>query len=533
MRKRSWCLFFVFLWGVIGLGGRLAYLALGTPYAAAAARQSLYTVQVDWPRGQILDCAGQPLTGRQTVYKTAATAAPAVVTELYRRFAGERRAGLLRLAAGRTPFTFATDRPFRAEGAVSFLCREERPTVQTAVHLAGCVNAAGQGVSGLQKAFDSLLRCPASLTVTYACDAAGGALAGLAPVAVRRPPAVPAALFTTLNERVQQAAERAFPPGRRGAVVVQKLGSGELAAAVSRPDYSPARQEEALNRADSPLLNRCFTAYNVGSVFKLCVAAAALEAGISPEERYVCSGSVLCGARFRCHNEEGHGALTMGQAMAASCNVYFIKLAQAVGAEAVVQMASKLGFGCAQQLCEGMTSEGGLLPTAEELAAPAALANLAIGQGRLLATPLQLATLVNTIASGGVCFAPYLVTGSRDWAGVQNSRPAAAGRRVMRPETAEQLWQMMQAVVQAGTGAAADAQTPGVTAGGKTATAQTGMVNAAGAPVTQAWFAGVCRAGRVGYAVSILVEEGDSGGADAAPVFAAFCRAVFATGGGH
>lgn len=525
MKRRCIVILFVFIWLSIAMGGRLAYIALGERYVATAESQSQYTLTVDLPRGTIYDRNGESITNRQVLYKTAVTSTPQVISQLHRFFTGETKEMLLELVAQRKPFVVETRQPFSAQGATGFTCRDSKPFYQPAVHIVGYLDGAGEaGVSGLQKYCDEILKCSTKSTVTYYCDATGGALAGLDVQYTHKTEEYEKGVLTTLDLQVQTAAEQAFPPNGKGAVIIQKCGSGELLAAVSAPDFSPQDIAAALQSADSPLLNRSTTAYNVGSVFKLCVVAAALEKGIDVNHTYTCKGSISCGVDFHCHKKEGHGTLNMTQALAQSCNPYFIDLAQKIGGEALYDMAVKLGFGTAP-ICPGLVSDSGSLPVKKELLrSPAEIGNFAIGQGALLATPLQINAMTNAIASGGILFDPYLIMGVRNQNGLLQNEKASAGRRVMSRQTADTICRMMEQVMTKGTGSKGAVKD--VTSGGKTATAQTGIVDEKGNRVTQAWFTGFFPAENPAYVVTVLVEGGASGGSDAAPVFKKICEAL-------
>lgn len=141
----------------------------------------------------------------------------------------------------------------------------------------------------------------------------------------------------------------------------------------------------------------------VGSVFKPVVAAAALEAGESGFV-YTCPGwCAVDGRIFRCAGGIPHGEVDLAGALEKSCNGYFIRLGQALGADAVRAMAEQLGFGQAIPLTDALHTAAGVLPEREALASSGAYANFCFGQGELLASPLQVAAMMNTIACGGIC----------------------------------------------------------------------------------------------------------------------------------
>ncbi len=182
-----------------------------------------------------------------------------------------------------------------------------------------------------------------------------------------------------------------------------------MRACVSRPGYDPENISASLNAPDSPLLERAFQCYAVGSVFKPVLAAAALEAGRA-DFVYTCPGwCAVDGRIFRCAGGIPHGEVDLAGALEKSCNGYFIRLGQALGADAVRAMAEQLGFGQAIPLTDALHTAAGVLPEREALASSGAYANFCFGQGELLASPLQVAAMMNTIACGGICRTPLLL----------------------------------------------------------------------------------------------------------------------------
>jgi penicillin-binding protein 2 len=506
------------------IGGRLTYIATGERFISAARSQSLYSLTIDHPRGTIFDRNLIPLTNRTTINKTVLTSTPQVISAIHRYFFGKEKEVLLSRLTNRKPFVITAPTTFSAMGATEVACHDLAPDYQPALHLTGYLNhEKDAGMTGLQKAYDTLLSAEEDTTVTYACDALGGALPGISPEIKKAENKK--GVITTLSSTLQTIAEEIFPSHKKGAVVIQKAGSGEVLSSMSSPTFSLKNLENAINDTQSPLLNRSLTEYNVGSIFKLFVAAAALEQGVSPLRKYTCTGSIDCGETFGCHEEKGHGELTMEEAMAFSCNTYFIDLAMQVGGQAIYDMAVSVGLGQPLFLCDGIVSQEGNLPNLQELLrSPAELANFAIGQGAFLATPMQISAAVSTVVNDGIYFPPYLVTGFVDEKGQSTYKKATVGRRVFGLQTAAMLKDMMEKVMREGTGMGGASDQVG--SGGKTATAQTGMVNSHGQPITQSWFVGYFPAHAPRYTVTILVEDGVSGGVDAAPLFGEFCRRV-------
>lgn len=209
-------------------------------------------------------------------------------------------------------------------------------------------------------------------------------------------------------------------------VVVMNVNSGEILAKASSPSFNPNNFVEGVSRKywqelyldkRKPLNDKTISAtYPPGSTFKLMVALAALEAGVSPKQKVFCNGSYRLGRRvFHCWKDHGHGSVNLTNAIAQSCNTYFFTIANQIGYEGFTQMAKKFGYGQKLDISLFGASEG-IVPSdqwkrrflKEEWVGGDTL-NTAIGQGFTLATPLQMALVTARIANGGVPIKPYLV----------------------------------------------------------------------------------------------------------------------------
>lgn len=503
---------------------RLCWIGWGEPLVQAGLHQSSFTLEAGRIRGGIYDCRLVPLVDCQSRTVTAVIPSQRALTLLEQAEGEDRDALLEQLGQGR-PFLWQGELP-AAPGVYRFELGRRYTSESLAPHVIGYLDSAGKGVAGVEAACGSLLEdygwaCGVSCPV----DAMGRALGGQA-VAYGQETGRPGGVVLTLHAGVQQAAEEALARyTHAGAAVVMEAATGRLLAVASLPDFDPGNVAQALQQQDAPLVNRAFSAYNVGSLFKLAVAAAALEEGFLPTTVYECTGSVeVEGRLFHCHHRAGHGTVDLQEALEQSCNVYFIKLAQDVGAGPLRSMALRLGFGSSSTLAPGMTSAEGTL-TAEADLQGGELANFAFGQGRLTATPLQLAGMIAAIANGGLRVEPRLILGATDH-GTQLDAlaPAYSAAPVMAEQTAQILQDMMVSVVTRGSGARAEPAVGG--AGGKTASAQTGSLDESGSEVVHAWFGGFYPAQNPRWSVVVLCEGGASGAQKAAPVFREICGAL-------
>ena len=301
----------------------------------------------------------------------------------------------------------------------------------------------------------------------------------------------------------------------RGAAVVMDVESGDILASVSRPVYDINDLEAYLDDEDSPFVNRAFSAYSVGSVFKLVIAASALESGISEEFSCTCGGKVTIGSNtFSCHKWAGHGKLDMRTATVESCNPYFILLGRNIPCDMLHDFASASGFGTENDL-GGLVSAAGYLPTADELSVPAENANFCFGQGRLSATPVQICSFICAAANGGKLPQAQLIYGTVNSSDEKISHETSC-RQIFSEETADKLKSFMRDTLYKDNSVGIPYNTDG---GGKTSTAQTGRIGSDGMEELTCWFAGFFPYNEPKYAAVIVAEDGISGNLTCAPVF--------------
>lgn len=251
--------------------------------------------------------------------------------------------------------------------------------------------------------------------------------------------------------------------------------------------------------------------------------------GFDDPDHYYCTGAVdINGLIFKCYSyyQGGHGDLDLKNAFALSCNSYFIELCQKIGYRNMIEMAKEFGLGSKTGIFEqGVQEASGNLPNPNMYHSSADIANLAIGQGVMLATPLQVADLTATIANGGIKNRVNIVDSIVDSNGniVKRIRKGE-GRRIISKRTADRVKELMEAVTQNGTGTEAVMGYYGG-AGGKTGSAETGSEE-----IVHAWFAGYFPAAEPRYSVAVFVEDGRLGGKSAAPVFAQIAKGMLEKG---
>ena len=347
----------------------------------------------------------------------------------------------------------------------------------------------------------------------------------------RRPARPGNRLDLTLDLELQQVAAVYFED-KVGSALVMDPDSGELLTLVSAPYYNPnvfARRldreqwRQLIEAPNDPLQNRALqNSYPPGSVFKIVVATAGLSEGtVRPSETVFCNGATrIYNRRFRCWRRAGHGRVDLRDAIKESCDVYFYHLGQKLGIERIADYARRFGLGRRTGLDVG-GEKTGLVPDPEwslrvrgDRWYPGETISVAIGQGPLLVTPLQVATLMATVINGGRRVVPHL----------SHEQAMPATDSGLDPGPLAVVQEALRAVVEErATGAAA--RVAGLLVGGKTGTAQVvrqkTWVDSKDLPYEQrdhAWFASFASDGDRRLVVVVFVEHGGKGSTAAAPL---------------
>jgi penicillin-binding protein A len=338
----------------------------------------------------------------------------------------------------------------------------------------------------------------------------------------------------TLVPAVQRAAQQALS-GQHGAVVALDPATGAILASASAPTYSAgtlAKDWPRLSKETSaPLLNRAMQAlYPPGSSFKVVTAGAGLQDGVvTPQTRYVDTGVYrVYGGKVVNYGGEVFGPNTLTQALTFSINTTFGKLGNQLGHSRLIDGAESFGFWMrppvelpAGEVRVSGRYRGGTLLSPSAPMDPLGVAWAAVGQERVLATPLQMALVAAGVANGGRVMKPYVVDSVITPQGKTTARTKPATWTVaLDAGTAAQLNTMMQEVVKVGTGTAA--ALAGISVAGKTGTAERGGAN-------QAWFIAFAPADAPRVAVAVTIENTyGTGGEVAAPLAAFVMRAALA-----
>jgi len=389
------------------------------------------------------------------------------------------------------------------------------------------------GKAGLEKYYDDILRGEKG-GKEVEVDVLGQEIATL----LYQKPVPGKDLVLTIDKDLQLYGENLFF-GKKGSIIVSDPNSGEILALVNRPSFNPnifangissSNWQRLSSDADYPLTNRSVQGvYPPGSIFKVVTAIAALEEGVTDRKRKIyCSGSLeLAGQVFTCWKETGHGSLSIVDAIAHSCNIYFYTLGKDLGIERFNKYMQKLGLG--EKTGIDLPAEAmGIIPSAQwkerevkEIWFPGDTINLSIGQGYLLLTPLRVHNLITTIATEGEIYNLHLVKKiiSVDGKTVKEIKPEIYEKVDFSPDTFQIIKEGLRQTILKGTGWRANIKELAVA--GKTGTAQ----NPQGE--THAWFIGFAPYENPEVCITVFIENGGEGGEAAAPIARAMLEKYF------
>ncbi len=324
-------------------------------------------------------------------------------------------------------------------------------------------------------------------------------------------------LFLTIDADIQQELYEALDDFC-GAGVVMDPRSGAVLAMASVPAFNPNKftspvKEDVVSdlfrNKKHPLVNRAISGmYAPGSVFKIIVALAALEDNkITADTLFFCNGSLPLGdTLFHCWRRGGHGWLDLGNALKRSCNVFFYKTGLRIGPGPILDMAARFGLGRKTGI-NLLGEQAGYLfdyDSGRDNWYPGDTVNLSIGHGRILVTPIQMASFISLVANGGILYKPKLVLDSP-------SRGDVVG---IDKKHLELVKQGLFRVVNDAAGTGHRAYVKGLDIAGKTGTVELKK----GQDKNVCWFIGFCPFNDPQVALAIVVEGGESGGQTAAPI---------------
>lgn len=534
----------------------------GRPLAQSRLSYNLaisYPAPLDWPDSKVIAFARQQITLaggllKRTIqvsdeailnhYKNRGVLPMDIVEDLSPQELGVVQRGVTpNLILRQTYVRFYPNGPLA--GHILGYTGREAPLSVRPIENKDLIFSESQGREGLEQVFDNELRGQVGqLHVTF------GPNGEKMSERIARPPVPGYNLITTLDEDFQRIGEDILAKScKSGALVIIDVRSGEILAMVSHPGFNPNEfvpvvRKEIFDRYNTdelaPLVPRAYrSAYPAGSTFKTFVGFAALETGkIKPSTEFDCPTGIQVGDHtFKNWKKVGAGNLNFVEALTQSCNTWFYQVALKIGAEPIISYSHRLGLGRRSGIPLRAENEGNI-PTDEymkrvhnRVIKRGDVANMAIGQGDILVTPLQMAQAMGVLATGGVFHQTRLV---KQVQSLDNKVVAAYPDRIreqipVAPEVDKALREALQDVVYDGNGTARQAQVKGVRVAGKTGTAQWGPTNK---QRTAAWFTGFMPAENPEYAFA-AVYEGDPndnsvhGGSHAAPIIGKVFKEIY------
>ncbi|HTY62287.1 MAG TPA: penicillin-binding protein 2 [Acidobacteriota bacterium] len=562
------------------LGARLWQLQIiqGSEYGIRAERNRIRTIQLVAPRGAIADRNNVPLVENRpsfnvVLYREYMKSQEDTVRFVIEKLGVTREDVETRLRRGKgtaqyQPIVLKEDagigdisvleahRLDHPEVELSPEPRRKYPFGKTAAHLLGYVGEISEkelesnafpgvmsgtqiGQSGIEKTYNKILigKDGARKVLVNSLGQEVGRLEEADSV-------VGGEIHLTLDLDLQSVAEKALED-KVGAIVAMDPRNGEILAMASAPSFDPndfstrmseEKWAELLNHPDRPMQNRAIqNSYSPGSIFKLIMADAGLEEGLFEDNPTVtCTGSVsYYGRIYHCAQKGGHGTLHLEQAIAKSCNIFFYDLGRKLGITKIAEHAQALGLGAPTGI-DLPGERAGIMPSPEWKKKvrkskwfAGETISVAIGQGAVSATPLQMLRAVSAIATDGVLTTPHVLL--RAEGPGANDLQWAVHRLPIGAEHASRIRQgMWESVNNFGTGH--NAAIPGMDVCGKTGTVQV-ISNERKQQSSEefedhSWFAGFASKDNPQIAVVVFLEHGGKGGIAAAPlarqIFSAF-----------
>lgn len=364
-------------------------------------------------------------------------------------------------------------------------------------------------------------------------------------------PTVGNSVVLTIDANLQKAAEEAFGD-QAGAAVAMDVNTGEVLAFVSKPGYDPALfsgklpadiWKEYLEDKRHPLENKALTGqYPPGSTFKIITALAGLEDGkIDANTTVNCTGHYELGnAIFNCWNRHGHGVTNLKKALRESCDVYFYQLGERLGVDRIAAMAKRFLLGAPMGI--GLAHEkAGMIPTTEWKMKRFAkrwfhgeTLPVAIGQGFVTMTPIQLASMIATVANEGTVYRPYLVKRivNADGKPLKEFKSETMGSTGVSADKFRLVKEGLYAVVNEPGGTGAAARLPDVHVAGKTGSSQVVKLRDSKQATPyqfrdHALFVAFAPYEKPEIAIAVVVEHGEHGGSAAAPIAGRMLKAWF------
>lgn len=492
-------------------------------YAYLAQKQTVHSVDISTGRADITDCNLNSITGTENQFKTLITN-ETELQNIYEYIREEDRSLFYQRIQRQRQVVVDLVVPLQTQQIYTTTKRYTQ--VNIAQHLIGYIDLDGNGIAGIERAFNEKLKDKGEkITVSFNVNGNGDIYGDVTPTVAENSQILSLTIDNPLQRLREGIAKENIP---NGSVVIMECSTGKIRAMASTPVYDANNIVEYLDDTDSPMVNKALQSYEPGSVIKPLWAAALLEQGLEKDDIYYCSGyTTVNGHTYHCANNRAHGQVDLQQALIVSCNCYFIDRYIKDKGFVFSQMANQLGFGTELQLCDDYFTAAGNFPRTGEIDNLGVQSSICFGQGNFRLTPIHVAAFMNIFATDGVYISPQIAEGIYDkTTGAQLEKLYQFnGKRVLSRSTAQRIKEMLVQINEQG--ASSNAKPTYFSAGGKTGTAQTGRIKENGEEIFTAWYCGFYPADNPRYTICVTMYDGGESSYSAAPIFKKICDSIY------
>ncbi len=513
------CSFFAF--AVIVQAKMVTLMCSG--YDVLAEKQTVRTVDISTGRADIADCNLNKITGTQSRIKAFITN-ETDLQNIYRNIREQDRPKFYRRIQQQRQVVVDLTAPLQTD--TIYTTTHRYTATNLAQHLIGYLDLDNNGLTGIEKAYNDILKDNGEkIAVHFNVNGNGDIYGDIYSTASQNSQLLSLTIDNSMQRLREGIAKENIP---NGCIVIMESATGKIRAMASTPSYNANNVVDYLNGENSPMVNKSLQCYEPGSVIKPLWAAMLLEQGFDKNKIYYCHGyTTVNGHTYHCANNRAHGQLDMRQALVVSCNCYFIDRVTADKGFSMWLSANQVEFGNSLPVCDGISTSAGNFPDVEKIENMGVQSSACFGQGDFRVSPIHIAAYMNIFANNGVYVYPQVVQGIyAENTGVEiQSIYTYNSKRVISPQTAKTVKDMLVQVVQEGAGERA--KPTFLSAGGKTGTAQTGKTNENGEEIFTAWYCGFYPADNPEYVICITSYDGGESTYTTAPLFKKVCDSIY------
>ncbi len=492
-------------------------------YDVLAEKQTVRTIDISTGRADIVDCNLNKITGTENQAKALITSQKSL-QNIYENILPQDREKFYARVQQQKQVVVDLTVPLQTE--TIYTTSKRYSSRNLATHLVGYTDLDGNGLTGIERAYDDILKDKGEkISVHFNVNGNGDIYGDVYSTTSPNYNVLSLTIDNSLQRMAESIAQEYIT---NGSIVIMESKTGKIRAMASVPVYDTNNIAEYLDGENSPMVNKALQSYEPGSVIKPLWAAVLLEQDFDQNKIYNCKGyTTVNGHTYHCANNRAHGEINMKQALIVSCNCYFIDAQTDNKGFIFRQVANMLDFGESIKICDNLFTTQGNFPSVEQIENMGVQSSVCFGQGNFRLTPVHTVSFMNIFANNGMYISPQIVEGVFD----ANSGIAVEqiyqnnSKRVLSTETANTVKEMLTAVVHE---SASDRRQPiFLTAGGKTGTAQTGKTKENGEEVFTAWFCGFYPADEAEYTICVTMYDGGESYYSAAPVFKKICDCIY------